>query len=174
MAENLTLARPYAEAVFVLARDAGTLPSWAQALDGLAAVASAPEVRDLIGDPRVVPAQVVEVLAGGSLSPEQHNFVQVLVANGRAELLPEIRELFVEEKNRFDGVRDAVVSSAFPMDDAALQQLAADLAPRFGALRMSVRIDPELIGGVRVAVDDEVLDASVRGKLEAMAAALQN
>ena len=174
MAENVTLARPYAEAVFALARDAGSLPAWAQALDSLAAVASVPEVRTLIGDPRVVPTQVVEVLSGSSLSAEQRNFVQVLVDNGRAELLPEIRDLFVEQKNRFDGVRDAVVSSAFPMDDAALSQLAADLAPRFGTLRLAVHVDPDLIGGVRVAVGDEVLDASVRGKLDAMAAALQN
>lgn len=178
MAENVTLARPYAEAVFALARDAGTLAQWADVLQRLAQVAADPAVRDCLHNPRMTPAQLVQLLAessGVSLSPEQHNFVSLLVDNERASALPEISELFNQHKNAHEGVRDALVTSAFPLDADAQARLIGDLETRFGTrLNVSVALDPELIGGVRIAVGDEVIDASVRGKLAAMAAALQN
>lgn len=179
MAENLTLARPYAEAVYALARDGGSLPSWANALERLASVAADAEAQALIRNPQLSPEQIASFLSGlggnsaGELTAEQRNFVRLLVDADRATLLPEINSLFVTLKNSHDGVRDAVVSTAFPLDEAAIARLASDLEGRFGKLRLSVRLAPDLIGGVRVAVGDEVLDASVRGKLDAMAAALQ-
>ncbi|MGC3962618.1 MAG: F0F1 ATP synthase subunit delta [Rhodocyclaceae bacterium] len=177
MAENVTLARPYAEAAFALARDTGSLDAWATALDRLALVAQDANARDCIANPELTFQQVTQLIVGSAginLSPEQQNFVTVLVENDRAQLLPEIRDLFHSLKNRQEGVKDATVYSAFPIDDAALARLVADLEGRFGKLSVKVRIDPDLIGGVRVAIGDEVIDASVRGKLAAMAAALQN
>ena len=178
MAENFTLARPYAEAVFALASENASLAVWAEVLDRLAVVAADETMRECILNPRVQNAQVVDLLvdtADVSLSPEQHGFVELLVENGRAALLPEIRSLFILRKNEVEGIKDAVVSSAFPIDEVMQKQLAVDLEARFGCrLRISVTVDPELIGGVRVAVGDEVIDASVRGKLATMAAALKN
>lgn len=178
MAENVTLARPYAEAVFELARDSGQLAAWAEVLERVAMVAADPAAKAFLGSPGVTAAQATQLLAdasGASLSTEQTSLLHVLVENRRAQLLPEIRDLFVLLKNAHDGVKDAVVSSAFPIDAAALASLTADLEAHFKSrLNVSVQIDPELIGGVRVAVGDEVVDASVRGKLAAMAAALQN
>jgi len=90
-------------------------------------------------------------------------------------VLPEIRDLFVALKNEHEGVKEANIVSAFPMDDATLKALVADLEARFKAkLNVTVSVDPELIGGVKIAVGDEVIDASVRGKLANMAAALKN
>jgi len=178
MAENLTLARPYAEAVFSLARESGSLEAWAEALDGLAAVSADASVLECMVNPRWQNEQIVQLVveaAGVSLSSEQRGFVALLVENGRAQLLPEIRSLFVLRKNESEGVKDAVVTSAFAIDESMQRQLAADLEARFGSrLRISLSVDPELIGGIRVAVGDEVIDASVRGKLATMAAALKN
>jgi F-type H+-transporting ATPase subunit delta len=178
MAENVTLARPYAEAVFALARESGTLDAWAQALTRLAVVGADPQVRELLSSPRVSSAQMVQLLQDtGALASgsEQANFVQVLVENDRAQFLPEISGLFDEFKNAHDGIKDALVVSAFPVDAASLARLTADIEAHFKSkVRVSVQIDPELIGGVRIAVGDEVIDASVRGKLATMAAALQN
>jgi len=176
MAENLTVARPYAEAAFKLAREADALDAWAQALTRLAAVAGETSVRESLGDPRIAADTVVRVFveAAGDLTSEQQNFVQVLAENERLFVLPEILDLFTAQKNAAQGVLEAVVSSAFPIDDATLARLVADLEARFKArVDASVRIDPELIGGVKIAVGDEVIDASVRGKLAAMTAALQ-
>ncbi|MCL2657894.1 MAG: F0F1 ATP synthase subunit delta [Betaproteobacteria bacterium] len=176
MAENLTVARPYAEAAFKLAREAHALDAWAQALKRLAAVAGEASVREVLGDPRITTDKLVNVFVetAGDLNHDQQNFVRVLAENERLTVLPEILELFSVQKNAAEGVLQAVVSSAFPIDAATLARLVADLETRFKAkVDATVEIDPELIGGVKIAVGDEVIDASVRGKLAAMASALQ-
>lgn len=177
MAENVTIARPYADAAFELARGANALGPWSEALDRLAAIAAEPSMRACISDPNLSGKQLVELVTdvAGTLSAEQQNFVHVLVDNERLQVLPEIRDLFVARKNEHEGVLEALIASAFPLDDATLASLKADLEARFKArLNIEVQVDPELIGGVRIAVGDEVIDASVRGKLANMAAALKN
>ncbi|HEX9812827.1 MAG TPA: F0F1 ATP synthase subunit delta, partial [Burkholderiales bacterium] len=175
MAENLTLARPYAEAAFELARARGNLEPWEQALARMAQVVSDPQMRQCIGNPKFSAEQLAQVFidVSGKLADDAKNFVHILVENERLPVLPEILELFVRLKNAHEGVKQAQVTSAFPLDDAALKKLIAELEPRFKCkLEASVSVDPELIGGVRVAVGDEVIDASVRGKLATMTAAL--
>jgi F-type H+-transporting ATPase subunit delta len=175
--ENVTLARPYAEAAFKLARDSKALPAWKDALDRMAMIAADPETQRLIGNPKLSAAQLAQFFfdIAGKVSDDKKNFVQVLIENERLQLLPEIRDLFVKLKNEHEGVKEAHITSAFPLDDAALKKLVAELEPRFNCkLNAQVTVDPELIGGVKVAVGDEVIDASVRGKLAAMATALKN
>lgn len=177
MAENITLARPYADAAFQLARTTNALGSWQQALDRMAAVAADAQMVDCIGNPRLLPAQVSQLFLDvvGSVSAEQQNFVRLLVDNDRLQVLPEIRDLYVELKNGQEGVQEADIASAFPLDDATLKNLVAELEARFKCrIQATVSLDPELIGGVRIAVGDQVIDASVRGKLAAMATALQS
>lgn len=178
MAENVTIARPYAEAAFQLASAGNALGPWSEALGRLALVAADPQMRDCISDPKLQPNQLAGLfldVAGAGLSAEQQNYVRVLVDNERLQVLPEIRDLFVILKNEQEGVKEANITSAFPMDDATLKALVADLEARFKAkLNVKVSVDPELIGGVKIAVGDEVIDASVRGKLANMAAALKN
>ena len=176
MAENVTLARPYAEAAFQLAKT--SLPAWSQSLGGMAAIAATEAMQECIANPQLSPDQLSKLfvdVVGDGLSVEQQNFIRVLVDNDRLQVLPEIAQLFDELKNSHEGVRDADVESAFPMDDAAVQALVTDLERKFQCkIKATVRVAPELIGGVRVAVGDEVIDASVRGKLAAMATALKN
>jgi F-type H+-transporting ATPase subunit delta len=75
--------------------------------------------------------------------------------------------------NRRNGSSDAVVYSAFPMDAAALAEVGSALEKRFDRkLNLSVQQDNSLIGGIRVVVGDEVLDTSVKARLEQMKAAL--
>lgn len=186
MAENVTLARPYAEAAFQLAKSGGALAAWSDVLSRLSAVAGRPEMEECIGNPRLSPAQLAQLClevatnvatpdAKLSLSVDQQNFVRVLADNDRLIVLPEIAELFNELKHGHEGVKDAEISSAFALDDATLKTLVADLERKFECkIQATVKVDAELIGGVRIAVGDEVIDASVRGKLAAMATALKN
>ncbi|MDR0564365.1 MAG: F0F1 ATP synthase subunit delta [Azoarcus sp.] len=177
MAENVTVARPYADAAFKLANGGNALASWLDALDRLAAIASDANILACISDPNLPASQLVALVqdVAGELTDEQRNFVSVLVENGRLQLLPEIRELFTVQKNEREGVLAAEVASAFPLDDATLATLKADLEARFKVrIDVTVTVVPELIGGVRIAIGDEVIDASVRGKLANMAAALKN
>ncbi|MDP2824692.1 MAG: F0F1 ATP synthase subunit delta [Sulfuritalea sp.] len=185
MAENVTLARPYAEAAFQLAKDENSpaaLSAWADALSRLSAVAARPEMEECIGNPRLSAVQLAQLCldvassgAESGLSAEQQNFVRVLAENERLIVLPEIAELFNQLKHGHEGVKDAEITSAFVLDEATLKALVADLERKFGCrIQASVKVDAELIGGVRIAVGDEVIDASVRGKLAAMATALKN
>ena len=177
MAENITLARPYADAAFQLARTTGALGPWQQALDRMAAVAADAQMVECIDNPRLQSSQVAQLFLDvvGTVSAEQQNFVRLLVDNERLQVLPEIRDLYVELKNGQEGVQEADIASAFPLDDATLKNLVAELEARFKCrIQAAVSLDPELIGGVRIAVGDQVIDASVRGKLAAMATALKN
>jgi len=185
MAENVTLARPYAEAAFQLARSESSplaLAAWSDLLSRLSAVAARPEMEECIGNPSVSAVQLaqlcVDVVAADTktgLSADQQSFVRVLADNDRLIVLPEISELFNELKHSHEGVKDAEITSAFVLDDATLKTLVADLERKFGGkIQATVKVDAELIGGVRIAVGDEVIDASVRGKLAAMAIALKN
>ena len=175
MAENLTIARPYAEAVFALADGSGALDRWSRALAVMAVVAADPDMRQAVGNPNLSGDQVYGLFAGacGDLSVEAQNLVRVLIENGRLTLLPEIREIYEELKNEREGVIDAVISSAYPLDSGQVASLVADLERRFKRkVKPRVEVDAGLIGGVRVGVGDEVIDGSVRGRLAAMAAAL--
>ena len=182
MAENVTLARPYAEAAFQLAKGGNALDAWSVALSRLSAVTARPEMEECIGNPRLSPEQLaqlcLDVVASKEktgLSAEQQNFVRVLADNDRLIVMPEISALFNELKHDHEGVKDAEITSAFALDDATLKNLVADLERKFGCkIQATVKVDAELIGGVRIAVGDEVIDASVRGKLAAMATALKN
>lgn len=176
MAESLTIARPYAEAAFKLAREMGALPAWSDALGRLAAVASNRVALELVGNPELTVAQVASVVAdtAGQLSPEQRNFVQVLAENERLAVLPEIAGQFEALRNAHEGVLDAQVSSAFPLSEAQLADIIGALQSKYGCqVKVGVSIDPDLIGGISIRIGDEVLDASVRGKLAQLASALK-
>jgi F-type H+-transporting ATPase subunit delta len=177
MAGNVTIARPYADAAFKLACETKALPSWLKVLDRLATVMADADMRACVSDPNASSDQLTRLLldVSGELTDEQRNFVRVLVDNERLQVLAEIRDLFIVLKNEHEGVLEARIASAFPLDDATLTSLTADLETRFKArIDAIVTIDPELIGGVRIAIGDDVIDASVRGKLASMAAALKN
>ncbi|WP_227815217.1 F0F1 ATP synthase subunit delta [Nitrogeniibacter aestuarii] len=177
MAENVTIARPYAEAAFKQADGAGALGPWSEAIERMALAASDPQMMDLINDPKLGEDKLADLFVGvvGDLDDTQKNFVRVLVENERLQVLPEIRDLFVELKNEREGTLDADIESAFELDDATLNTLTQTLEAKFKTkLNVSVSVNPELIGGVTVTVGDDVIDASVRGKLANMAAALKN
>ncbi len=176
MAEIATLARPYAEAVFRLADASATLADWSRTLRALAQAAAHPDMQECISKYDLTHAQLRELflsLTPGEMSAEAKNFVDLLIDNDRLSALPEIFALFDELKNQREGVVDAQISTAFELDAAQLAGLVADLERRFKRkINPQVSIDCDLIGGVRVVVGDEVIDGSVRGKLNAMAVGL--
>ena len=178
MAELVTIARPYAEAVFRLAKEKGTLAAWSGYLTALASYAQNADVRACIGNPGPTAAQKADVvvgLLGAGVDGALASFVRVLAANEHLAVLPEIADFFENLKSAEEGVKDAVVYSAFPVDDKQKSELLPTLEAHFKSrLALEIQVDPELIGGLKVVVGDQMLDVSVRGKLEAMATALRN
>jgi F-type H+-transporting ATPase subunit delta len=178
MAEIVTIARPYAEAAFRLAKEKGALPLWSQALAGLAAYAQNADVADCLANPQLTASQksdLVKSLLGKGVDADVASFVDVLAAADRLLVLPEIAVFYENLKSAEEGVKDAIILSAFPIDSKQQSELMPTLEAHFKSrLKPEVRLDPELIGGIKVVVGDQVLDSSVRGKLDAMAAALRN
>lgn len=176
MAETVTIARPYAEAVFELAKQQNALPKWSDMLAFAAAVSASPEVSALDGNPRITARQLADLMigiCGERLSGDARNLVQLLVQNRRLSVLPEIREMFERLKEEHEGQVEATVTSAMALSDAQLQALSARLEAKYRRkIVAKVVVDRSLIGGVKVQVGDEVIDASLRGRLDAMAQTL--
>jgi F-type H+-transporting ATPase subunit delta len=173
MAELATIARPYAEALFKTA--GADLVGTATWLDELAAIASNVQLQQYAANPGISSTQTFEVISAVAKNmPEAaKNFLRTVIDNGRISALPEIASQFRVLKNAQGGSSDATVYSAFALDGAALADLTATLERRFARkLNLKVELEPELIGGVRVVVGDEVLDTSVKARLEQMKAAL--
>lgn len=172
MAETITIARPYAEAVFRLAKEENALAAWSGMLALAASVTADPEMQACIGNPQVTARQLGELflaVCGERLNGQARNFILVLIDNDRLALLPEIREVFEQLKAAQEGVLEAQITSAFPLEEAQVKELTGRLESHYKRrIVPQVVVDPELIGGVKIEVGDEVLDASVRGKLEAM------
>ena len=174
MAELATIARPYAEALFkACASDPGSALDW---LNELSAVAAEPQLLQFADSPKATADQVFGLVTGvmkNHLDERAGNFLRTVIANNRLAFLPEIAAQFRALANSRTGSSDAVVFSAFPIDDSALAEAAKVLEQRFGRkLNVSVELQPELIGGIRVVVGDEVLDTSVKARLEQMKVAL--
>jgi F-type H+-transporting ATPase subunit delta len=176
MAELATIARPYAEAAFKLAREQSALESWSEALALLEAVVQDPRVRELIGDPKLGRGEIERLIlgvVGEELPGPARNLVQVLLENDRLELVPQVRSLYEALRREHESVIEAQVISARPITDEQLAALVARLeATHRRRVRAKVEVDPGLIGGVKIVVGDKVIDATVRGKLDQMAAAL--
>jgi F-type H+-transporting ATPase subunit delta len=176
MAEPVTIARPYAEAVFKLAREQDALAAWSDALANLDAVIGDVRIQAIISDPNVS-AQQIEALVlsviGDKLEGAARKFVQVLVHNGRLDVTPQIRDLYENLKREQEGVLEARVISAMPISDDQVKTLVAALEAKFKRrITTKVEVDQQLIGGVKIVVGDKVIDATVRGRLDAMAATL--
>jgi F-type H+-transporting ATPase subunit delta len=176
MAELATIARPYAEAVFRLARQGNALPAWSDALNLIATVYEDPQMQAVMANPKVISADIERLLlaiCGERIDGVARNLIQLLVHNRRLSVLVEIRELFEQLKLEDEGKVDAKISSAFPMEDAQRQHVVNLLSTRFKRnINATVTVDPDLIGGIKVEVGDKVWDASVRGRLQTMAVTL--
>jgi F-type H+-transporting ATPase subunit delta len=178
MAELSTLARPYAKAAFEYAREAQQLPQWAQQLAVAAAVATDNSVKAVLNDPALTAEQQARTLCdvcGDALGAQVHNFIGVLAANKRLGLLPEIYSLFAQYKANQEKTVDVEVVSAFDLADEARDKLSAVLGKKLERdVKVRTSTDSNLLGGVLIRAGDLVIDGSIRGRLDKLAAAMNS
>jgi F-type H+-transporting ATPase subunit delta len=171
--ERTTLARPYAEAVFRLARERNNLAQWSAMLKLASAVARDPQMSRLIDNPRVPRERFVEFfldVCGKKLDQDGANFIRLLAENRRIQLLPEIAALFEALRAEAETRVEVEVVSAAGVAPEQLQAIAAALKARLGRdVSLATRLDPALVGGIVIRAGDLVIDGSVRGKLDALA-----
>jgi F-type H+-transporting ATPase subunit delta len=177
MSELSTLARPYAEAVFRMAQGENDLAGWSSRIATLAAIVSDEQLARLIADPAVSADRVADLIievAGTDLGERGGNFVKVLAENDRLSVLPEIVSQFETLKASAEGTLEATITSAQALTQAQIDDLVAGLKTKFNrAVNVQVAVDPELIGGAVIAIGDQVIDGSVKGRLQQMSFALQ-
>ena len=177
MAEEITIARPYAEAIYQIAERVNQFDQWSDTLQFAAAVAADAAVAKLVGNPRVPRAQLQQLLFSimdKQLNEAGKNFIPLLLDNDRLLLLPQIQALFEQLKAEHDGSIEATVSSAFALTETQQKELIKQIEARFKRqVTVDMVVDPELIGGVKITVGDVVIDASVKGKLQDMAFTLK-
>ena len=170
MAEKSTIARPYAQAAFDIANEAGDLKGWSDMLQLLAVVASDALMQDMISNPAIETSKVVDVItgvAGDNLNDTAKNFINVLAENGRLNVLAEIAELYEQHRAEAEKTVEAEVTSAFPLSDAQKKQLIDALKNRLGRdVSLVAKTDENIIGGAIVRAGDLVIDGSVSSQLE--------
>ncbi|MEJ2593348.1 MAG: F0F1 ATP synthase subunit delta [Candidatus Thiodiazotropha sp.] len=172
-ADATTIARPYAEAVFAHADEAGKLDLWSEMLSFLAAVVVDPAVAPVIGNPLVERQSLSDLLleiAGDRIDDEGGNLIRLLVRNGRLSLVPEIETLFEALKAEKERILSVHVTSAFALKPAQEKIIAEALKAKLGRdVTITSEKNAGLIGGVHIRAGDLVIDGSVRGKLQQLA-----
>jgi len=177
MAEAVTIARPYAVAVFRLAKEKNALAKWSEMLAMASAVVADPQMQAVIDDPKFIAADIERLLlavCGDKLDESGINLIKLLVEYDRVALLPEIASNYEELKAQDEGSLDAEITAATALTDAQVKTLIDHLQTKFGKkVEASVKVDPEIIGGIKIVVGDTVIDASVRGRLQELAFTLK-
>ena len=173
-AELTTIARPYARAAFRAALDkTDGLSRWARMLALLRAAVSEDSVRDALADPLLTTSDesaLLLSLLGEELDVQGQNFIAILAEYDRLALLPTIADLFDSMKANHEKTMEVSIESAYDVDNAAQEKLAAALQSRLQRdVVLSTTVDRELIGGLIIRAGDSVIDNSVRGKLERLA-----
>lgn len=178
MSESITIARPYAKAIFEHARDKQALGEWSVILDELAAAAAHPQIVDFINNPQSLPNQQVELMMAvvekhASVKQEIEHFISLLVQNKRLTLLPEINALYEHHRAEQEKTLSVDVIAYAELSPAQLQKLANSLSERLKRqVSLNTKIDTSIMGGAIVRAGDLVIDGSVRGKLNQLSSAL--
>lgn len=176
MSQAITVARPYAQAVFDEAQQSGELKAWSNILHAVAEAVQQREIQDVIKSTRVTPAQLLSLMlavCGGKLNTSMQNFIRLLVENKRLTVLPQILDMFETLRAEAEHSLDVVVTSAFELNDAQKQKISVALKNRMGReINLHSVIDRELLGGIVIRAGDKVIDGSARTRLAELAVAL--
>ena len=183
MADNITIARPYAQAVFELANAAGELAAWSESLLVAGQLLADAELVEYLGAPALNDQQRLTFLTGlfkdakatrlAGGDQQGTNFLRLLLENRRVRVLPEISAHFEVLKAEVENSVDATVTSASSLSKAQVEKIAGALKKRLGReVRVTTRVDENLIGGAVIRAGDVVIDGSLRARLEGLANAL--
>jgi F-type H+-transporting ATPase subunit delta len=178
MAEAATVARPYAKAAFLSARDSKALPAWSEALRRGSALVADERIAELLTSPKLSIDELVSMFAGlGGDAVDAHwqNFVRLLTYNKRLGVLPAIAVQYELLRASYENELDVEVTSAVALDTGQKAKLAAALRTRFKRdVRMTLSVDPALLGGAVIRAGDLVIDGSINGRLQRLASTLSN
>ena len=162
------LAHPYANALFELAKSENTIDSWLSNLNILSEVASSEQFTSLISNPEFCKSKILEILHGFLDKPtnQVERFLETLQDNDRLSSLSDIYTLFEQKVEDDRNMAKAVIQSAYAISDAERVKIEQLLSKKFGkTISASVEIKQDLIGGIKILINDSVVDYSIKGSL---------
>ena len=165
-------AKRYAQAVFSLGQEQGTLDAWGEDLAMLSRIVADNRIATYLINPSVAAERRIEALEsslGTNVQPEARNLARMLIERNRTMLIPQIREMFDAQLRAERGIAVAEVTTAERLTDAERDDVRKRLETMTGKkVELLLRFDPEIIGGIIIRIGDQVIDGSVRNKLEKM------
>ena len=177
MAEISTIARPYAVAIFNLAKEEKTLSEWSDMLSLMSEIIKNEDINSFINDSKVLDTdreKLILNICGDKINASGQNLIKLLVEYKRLSILSEITLLFEELKDKDEGVIEAEIIMADQPDKKMVENLLKSLEKRFNKkIEGRVVIDKSIVGGTKIIVGDTVIDASVRGQLDNLAYTLK-
>jgi F-type H+-transporting ATPase subunit delta len=172
MLEKTTIARPYARAAFEVAAEEDAFKSWSELLHILALAVADPQMSPLLHNPRVSDEQLLDIvnsLVGQAPGDSQQRFIRLLIDNGRLQYATQIEELFEQSRLDAEGMARVNVIAAHSLESAQKEKIKAAMTKRLDKqIELSAETDEKLIGGAVIRYGDSVIDASIRGQLEAL------
>ncbi len=173
MSEAITTARPYAQAAYDEAQRLSDLKGWSEMLTSLAASLSTDDMIAVISNPRIANSKVEELvleLSGNQITKEQTNFIRLLVEGRRLDVVSEILVMFEALRAEAEKFAEVTVSSAFELNDAQTQKISAALKAKMQCeIKLTCKVDSDLLGGIVIRANDKVIDGSARTRLADMA-----
>lgn len=176
MSDFSSIARPYAQAVFDLAKETGRFGEWSEHLAMLTEVVEHPDFAALIGDPRIAREQVLDIvleITGDMLDDQARNFVKILSHYRRLSALPLITRQYENLRAEDEGIVEAELEAAYDLSAEQQAQLTEALQSRLGRkVRLTSQVNKDLVGGAVVRAGDWVIDGSIRARLDKLASSL--
>ena len=165
-------ARRYAQAVFELALENRELEKWFDDLTLLSDSVSNQEFLDFLSQPRVTNEEKIRVVRdalGDSVGPLALNLMSLLATKNIVHILPGITDQYQELLDAQQGIERAEAVTAIPLDDDEQRRVTEMLSAMSGRdVRLTTRVDAEILGGMIIRIDDRVMDGSTRSRLQAM------
>ena len=169
MQDNITIARPYARAVFEQAQQEGNLEQWSSLLNTLTLIVQDPQMRMILNSPKISPQQLLELVSGivgDQLSQSGMNFIKVLISANRLPYVSYILELFEKSRAEDEGRMGIEVLTAYKLESGQARKISDSMGKRLGKkINITSVVDKSLIGGMIIRAGDSVIDASLRGRL---------
>tara|TARA_B100001769_G_C22040777_1_gene559356 strand:+ start:280 stop:816 length:537 start_codon:yes stop_codon:yes gene_type:complete len=177
MAEISTIARPYAVAIFNLAKEEKSLSDWSDMLALMSSIVENKDIKLFIQDSKVLDVDREKVLldiCGNQINNSGKNLIKLLVEYKRLLILSEITLVFESLKADDEGAMEAQIIMAEKPDEKMVENLINSLEKRFDKkIEGKVVIDKSIVGGTKIIVGDSVIDASVREQLDNLAYTLK-
>ena len=183
MALQLTLARPYAKAIFSDAKETNQLEIWSAVLNAFSKIIKNNQIAHLIINPQISKKDIKELLLyliqkiqveANLLKEKIDHFLQLLIYEKRLTILPDIAFLYHQLLNNYYGLIEAEVICTFPLSHEHRERIKNKLKKRFNSkVTLKITEDKSLLGGAIVRADNWVIDGSVKGKLIRLAESLK-